>query len=316
MKYVQIGILVCLAAIAALLAGIYVGQRGQPDAEQAMASPVENVAFVAEPETLNEPSPAIANAPPAPPEKPSPRRPTPVRRTPAQPAGHPQSGPQPDPGPDSRAAPSPEPPSTPVAAVQPAEPQPPAVDTERPEPQPPEPPREPRRVTLPAGTDLPVRLDFALASDRNYGGDTFTATLDEPIIVDDIVIAEKGAQVEGVVVDAVRAGRVKGVAKLSVELVRLDTADGQRVEIVTNRIHRQTEKSTKDDMKKVGIGAGIGAIIGAIAGGGKGAAIGAGAGAGAGGGVAVATRGKPVRIPVESRLQFRLIEPLEIVERL
>ena len=312
MKYVQVGILVCLAAIAALLAGIYVGQRGQPDAEQAMAAPVESAAFVAEPEALNEPSPAMADAPPAPPEKPSPQRPKPVRRTPTEPA----APPQPDPEPDSRAAPSPEPPSMPVAAVRPAEPQPPVVETERLEPTPPVPLREPRRVTLPAGTDVSVRLDFALASDRNYGGDTFTATLDQPIIVDDIVIAEKGAQVEGVVVDAVRAGRVKGLAKLSIELVRLDTADGQRVEIVTNRIHRQTEKSTKDDMKKVGLGAGIGAIIGAIAGGGKGAAIGAGAGAGAGGGVAAATRGKPVRIPVESRLQFRLIEPLEIVERL
>ncbi len=50
MKYVQIGILVYLAAIAALLAGIYVGQRGQPGAEQAIVSPVESVAFVAEPE--------------------------------------------------------------------------------------------------------------------------------------------------------------------------------------------------------------------------------------------------------------------------
>ena len=312
MKYVQIGILVCLAAIAALLAGIYVGQRGQPDAEQAMSSPVESVAFVAEPETLNAPSPAIAEAPPAPPEKPSPRRPKPVRRTPAEPA----APPQPDPQPDSRAAPSPEPPPPPIAVARPAEPQPPVVETERPEPPPPEPPREPRRVTLPAGTDVAVRLYFALASDRNYGGDTFTATLDKAIVVDDMVIAEKGAPVEGVVVDAVRAGRVKGLAKLSIELVRLDTADGQRVEIVTNRIHRQTEESTKDDMKKVGIGAGIGAIIGAIAGGGKGAAIGAGAGAGAGGGAAAATRGKPVRIPVESRLQFRLMEPLEIVERL
>ena len=312
MKYVQIGILVCLAAIAALLAGIYVGQRGQPDAEQAMSSPVESVAFVAEPKALSEPSPAISDAPPAPPEKPNPQRPKPVRRTPTEPA----APPQPDPQPDSRAAPLLEPPSPPVAAVRPAEPKPPFVETERPEPPPPEPPREPRRVTLPAGTDVAVRLDFALASDRNYGGDTFTATLDKAIVVDDMVIAEKGAPVEGVVVDAVRAGRVKGLAKLSIELVRLDTADGQRVEIVTNRIHRQTEKSTKDDMKKVGIGAGIGAIIGAIAGGGKGAAIGAGAGAGAGGGAAAATRGKPVRIPVESRLQFRLMEPLEIVERL
>ena len=304
MKHVQVGILVSLAAIVALLAGIYIGKSGHPSAPQAVAEPVETAAFAAEPEVSNEPSEVIAPklAPAA--EKPSPRRPKPkpVRR---EPVGAPAVPPQPDP----RAAAPPQPAPEPVVRTPeapPAEPQRPVVQKAEPAPRP------PRRVTLRAGTDLAVRLDYPLTSDRNYGGDTFTATLDEPIVVDDMVIAEKGTQVEGVVVDAVRAGRVKGLAKLSIELVRLDTADGQTVEIVTNRVHRQAEKSTKSDMKKVGIGAGLGAIVGAIAGGGKGAAI----GAGAGGGVAAATRGKPVRIPAEAPLRFRLMEPLEIVERL
>ena len=307
MKQVQVGILLCLAVIAALLAGVYVGQLGQSHAEQAVAEPVEDEASVAEPEVVREPSVAIADAV-APQEKPSSQRPKPVKRTTVEPPAVPQPASHPDP----RAEPPPEPPAAPAKSPETTEQTLPVVETETPEP----PPPQPRRVTLRAGTDLPVRLDFALASDRNYGEDTFTASLDQPIIIDDMVIAEKGAQVEGVVVNAVRAGRVKGLAQLSIELVRLDTADGQRVEIVTNRIHRQAAKSTKDNAKKVGIGAGIGAIVGAIAGGGKGAAIGAGAGAGAGGGVAAASRGKPVRLPTQSRLQFRLMEPVEIIERL
>jgi hypothetical protein len=60
----------------------------------------------------------------------------------------------------------------------------------------------------------------------------------------------------------------------------------------------------------VGGGALLGTIIGAIAGGGKGAAIGAAAGAGAGAGGQLLTRGRRVRIPVESVLTFRLEQPL------
>ena len=315
MKYVQTGILVCLIMIAGLLAGIYVGQSGERAAEQALDEPVETAQVVSEPDVPAAEPEARANEPAAV-EKPSPVRPKP------KPAGRtPQALPDPVAiRPDPRAEPLPEPvleptldPTFEPTPERPVEPVP--VVLEEPKPKPAPAPRQPRRVTLRAGTDMIVRLDFALASDRNYGGDTFTSTLDEPIVVDDMVIAEKGARVEGVVVDAVRAGRVKGLAKLSVELARLDTADGQTLEIVTNRVHRQAEKSTKNDAKKVGIGAGIGAIIGAIAGGGKGAAIGAGAGAGAGGGVAAATRGKPVRIPAEARLAFRLMEQLEIVEK-
>ena len=67
---------------------------------------------------------------------------------------------------------------------------------------------------------------------------------------------------------------------------------------------------------KIGVGAAIGAAIGAIAGGGKGAAVGAGVGGAAGTGDVLMSRGKPVEIPVETRLSFRLSEPITITERL
>jgi hypothetical protein len=60
----------------------------------------------------------------------------------------------------------------------------------------------------------------------------------------------------------------------------------------------------------------IGAAIGAIAGGGKGAGIGAGVGGAAGAADVLLTRGKPADIPVETRLTFRVQEPVTITEKL
>jgi uncharacterized protein YcfJ len=64
----------------------------------------------------------------------------------------------------------------------------------------------------------------------------------------------------------------------------------------------------------VGGGAVLGTLLGAIAGGGKGAAIGAIAGAAAGGGVQVLTRGREIRVPAETVLNFRLEQPLHLRE--
>jgi hypothetical protein len=141
---------------------------------------------------------------------------------------------------------------------------------------------EPRTVTLPAGLDILVRLSHTLSTERNQAGDDFQAVLDEPLVVDGLVIAEKGAQVEGKIVQSDRAGRVKGRALLVMELTRLATLDGQLLAIETQYVEQEGPSTQKKVAAKVGIGAGIGAAIGAVIGGGKGAGIGAATGAGAG----------------------------------
>jgi outer membrane lipoprotein SlyB len=157
-----------------------------------------------------------------------------------------------------------------------------------------------------AGTLLSVRLAETLSTDKVKAGDAFTATLDRPLVVDGLVIAERGTRLEGRVVEAQEAGRVQGVSRLSIHLVRLNTRDGQRVNI-------QTSKG--EDVAKVGAGAGLGAIIGAIAGGGKGAGIGAAVGGAAGVGTVAATRGKPAVLPVETRIDFRLSSSVSLTEQ-
>src|ERR1035438_9541108 len=58
----------------------------------------------------------------------------------------------------------------------------------------------PRQVTLNAGLLIPVRLVDGLSTERNSPGDAFLATLDGDLAVDGLVIAERGARVEGRVV--------------------------------------------------------------------------------------------------------------------
>jgi hypothetical protein len=103
---------------------------------------------------------------------------------------------------------------------------------------------------------------------------------------------------------------------VSIELVRLSTSDNQRVRIHTEPYKKESASSAGSDVAKIGAGAAIGAVIGAMAGGGKGAAIGAGAGTAAGAGAVLLTQGRPADIAVETRLTFRVQEPVTITEKL
>ncbi len=171
-------------------------------------------------------------------------------------------------------------------------------------------------MTLPVGLDLVVRLDRTLSTASHQAGDRFMATLDEPIVIDRLIIADRGAQVEGRIVESDRAGRVRGRSFLAVELTSLHTDDGQVAALRTSRFEREGEGQAKKTATRAGIGAAVGAAIGAITGGAKGAAIGASTGAGAGAGSEAIRRGEDAELRSETRLFFRLEEPLEITEKL
>ena len=215
-----------------------------------------------------------------------------------------------DPAPEAVQAPLP----SQQAPVAPSAPPPPVEDA--PNPPPPGDVRTPHTVTIGVGTMLPVRIGETLSSANNERGDTFLATLDQPLVVDGFVIAERGSRVEGRVVEAEAPGRTKGSSHIGIELVKISTSDGQHVRIRTAAYKKDSNSSTGNDVAKVGIITAIGAAIGAAADGGKGAAIGAGVGGAAGVADVMLTRGKPVEIRVETRLSFRIQEPVTITERL
>jgi hypothetical protein len=326
MKPLHIGLLIAAGAIGGAVV-MKVTQRPQP-------APPVMTAQVQPPATAPAPTPAPAA------EAPLPEPPKPAAQEPeAAPARKPTKVPRPAPRPlhstpvieEPRSTPATKP-DVPIAASPTAQPTispapepvapapaPQPVPPAQPEPEhvtpPPPPPPEPSKVTLNAGTLIPVRLVDGLTTERNTPGDLFTATLDKELVVDGFVIAERGARVEGRVVSSDPGGRVNGVATLGVVLNRLCLSDGQWIAINTDPFERHAEASRRDDAAKIGAGAAIGAVIGAIAGGGKGAAIGAGAGGAAGTGAVLATRGKPAALPSETRLSFRINSPVTVVER-
>jgi hypothetical protein len=166
-------------------------------------------------------------------------------------------------------------------------------------------------VTVPERTSISVTLDQALASNQSRPGDHFDATLAEPITVGDKVVIPQGARVEGVVVDARESGRLRGRARLQLALQTIEL-DGKQYEIRTDTSHRIGGNHKKRNFAWIGGGAGGGLLIGALAAGGKGALIGGPIGAGAGTAAAYFTGKKDIHLPAETRLTFRLAEPVTV----
>jgi len=167
------------------------------------------------------------------------------------------------------------------------------------------------RMTVPAGTDLLVRMIDNVDSDKNHVGDRFRASLEQDMVVDGVVIARKGTDVYGRLSEANEAGHLQGKSQLKLELT--DMLIHTRLQpIMTGDYEVSGSSRGTDTAKKVGVGAVAGTIIGAIAGGGRGAAIGAGVGAGAGAAVQVVTKGEQVHVPSETLLDFRIAQPFSI----
>lgn len=176
----------------------------------------------------------------------------------------------------------------------------------------PPPPPPPKRVTIPSGTTLAVRLVDTIDSETSQQGQTFHATLDTPLAVDGDVVIPSGYDIEGHLVEVKSAGKFAGQSVVALQLDRISSG-GKYYSLQTDQYRRQGSSRGKNTAAKVGTGAGIGAIIGAIAGGGKGAAIGAAAGGGLGGGVQAATKGQQIKLPSETVLNFTLQAPLTVI---
>jgi hypothetical protein len=163
-------------------------------------------------------------------------------------------------------------------------------------------------MTVPAGTNLLVRMIDGVDSDKNHVGDRFRASLEQDFVVDGAVIAPKGTDVYGRLSEAKEAGHIQGKSQLKLELTEI-LIRNRLQPIMTGDYEVSGSSRGSDTAKKVGIGAVAGTVIGAIAGGGKGAAIGAGVGAGAGAAVQIITKGEQVHVPSETLLDFRIEQP-------
>ncbi|MBI5086383.1 MAG: hypothetical protein HZB13_17530 [Acidobacteria bacterium] len=167
-------------------------------------------------------------------------------------------------------------------------------------------------ITLAAGTFINVRVDQMLSSKHNRPGDAFTATLEQPLVAEGLVVARRGQTLGGRVAEVQPGARGKGGASLAVEMTELSLADGAQARVRTQLIQYSGGSARGRNAVGVLTTAGTGAAIGGAAGGGPGAGIGAAVGAAVSGIVVAASRGRAAEIDPEALLTLRLLEPVTI----
>jgi hypothetical protein len=171
-------------------------------------------------------------------------------------------------------------------------------------------------TTLPAGTEISVRNDETITADTAVEGRTYPASIQRDVADNNgQIVLPRGSRANLVVLRSQEGGTFTG-GNLMLDLDSVEV-NGRRYRVSTEDLQRNNNRgigANRRTGEMVGGGAVLGTLLGAIAGGGKGAAIGAVAGAAAGGGVQVLTKGKEIRVPAETVLNFRLDQPLPLRE--
>jgi hypothetical protein len=201
-------------------------------------------------------------------------------------------------------------PAPPVnAPAPPAPPAPPAASA--PPPPPPVANAQYGGITIPAGSDVSVRTIDSVDSERDRRGQTYRASIDQPVIVNGQTVIPRGADAVVMLSDSQQSGKIEGKTVLTLEL-RSITINGRTYDSTSSTVSRESGSRGSRSAKVIGGTAALGAIIGAIAGGGRGAAIGAGSGAAVGTAAQVITSGQKVKVPAETLLTFTLQNSLDL----
>lgn len=167
---------------------------------------------------------------------------------------------------------------------------------------------------LPAGTEIEVLTNQAIDSKTANEGQVFSADVSQNVVNEaGQVVIPKGSPAE-LIIRRVSGGNITGGSEVTLDLQSVKVG-GHRYLVDTQDLEQRGTAglgANKRTAEMVGGGTALGTLIGAVAGGGKGAAIGAITGAAAGTGAQILTRGKNVEVPAETKLRFKLDQPLRM----
>lgn len=169
----------------------------------------------------------------------------------------------------------------------------------------------PVSFTIPAGTQLAMRIDQRISVKQAHAGDTFSGEIVEPVSINGSLIVPKGTPVRGVIDEAHKRGHFKGASVLEMRLTSM-TLNGNDYPLDTrDNVERKKGKGRRT-AGFIGGMTGAGMLIGGLATGGVGLAIGGAAGAGAGTLLAGTTGNRDIVIPAESVIHFRLADSVTV----
>jgi len=173
------------------------------------------------------------------------------------------------------------------------------------------------------GTVIPVELLNRLSTKNLKEGDNVYARTIFPITVDNQIVIPVGTNVQGKIKEAVRPGRVKGKASLTLSFQVMILPSGLTLPIYgslggSDEGYREGENTIKGESTKgkdagdIAKAGAVGGIGGAIWRGKKGAAVGGGAGAGVALAGVLLSRGEDLTLPKGTELEVILDEELAL----
>ena len=169
----------------------------------------------------------------------------------------------------------------------------------------------PYNLTVPAGTELAVRINERIDVRHAVAGEHFSGEIVEPVTYNGTVLIPRGTPVRGRIDESHRRGHFKGRSVLELRLVSM-TLNGYEYGLDTHDTVRSKRGKGKRSAGFIGGLTGAGMLIGGIASGGVGLAIGGASGAGAGTLLAGTTGNRDIVIPAESIVHFRLADQLVV----
>ena len=167
-------------------------------------------------------------------------------------------------------------------------------------------------VSVPAGTELTLALDTTLSSETSQAGDSFSATVVEPIVEDGREVIPAGSTIQGRVTEAVPAKRGAGEARLGLSFGALRLASGYRTDIVGS-FQEISESKKGRNAAVIGGSAAGGALLGRILGKDtKSTVIGAIVGGGIGTAVLVGRETEQAVLPSDTPFGIRLEQAIQV----
>ena len=191
---------------------------------------------------------------------------------------------------------------------------------------------DPNKVTIPAGTKIPLSLKQAISTKNAREGDAVYAETSFPFVMDNRMVIPAGSFIQGTISHVERAGHGHGRAEILMHFTSIIYPSGYTVMLpgsventpgADNKSVKDEEGTIQQDSdtgKKIedaAKGGTYGTLGGATAGGLatgtlNGARVGAGAGAAAGIAWALLKRGNDVRLEVGTSIEMEIQRPITV----
>lgn len=183
------------------------------------------------------------------------------------------------------------------------------------------------QYTIPAGTQVPIRLENAISTKTSRPGEAVYARTTFPVAINEKIVIPAGTYVQGKIAQIKPAGRLKGRAEVLLHFTTLIYPSGYTVMLPgalenapdVDKAHVKDKEGTiQADSNKaktaatIAQPAGEGALVGALARGGEGALIGAGVGGAIGTTIAALSHGNEVTFHPGTTLEVVIQREVQI----